>query len=130
MEIVNVDLATNSQIENMLNISDILGESIERSRRSSSVPMILMPSQSDRECIPSNQLSSIGFMGLMISLINAAINMVNNVNNNNNNRNNNNNDNNDNNANINIANLNSDTMNMQTAMAGRSLWSRLKRLMR
>ena len=56
--------------------------------------------------------------------------IVNNVNNNSNNRNNNNNDNNDNNDNINIANLNSDTMNMQMAMSGKSLWTRLKKLLR
>ena len=112
--------------------------------------MILIPSQSDKECVPSNQvwgnwhcifvntriyflfsqLSSIGFVGLVLSLINAAMSLVNNANSNNNNRNNNNNDNNDNNNNINIANLNSDTMNMQTAMAGRSLWSQMRRLLR
>ena len=63
-------------------------------------------------------------------MINAAMNIVSNANSNNSNRNNDNNDNNDNNNNINIANLNSDTMNMQTAMAGKSLWSRLKRLIR
>merc|ERR1711953_1406161 len=68
---------------------------VKRSR--SSVPMILMPRQSDKECIPSNQLSSIGFVGLVLSLLNAAMSLVNNVNSNNNNRNNNNNDNNDNN---------------------------------
>ena len=80
--------------------------------------------------ISSSQLSSIGFVGLVLSLINAAMSLVNNANSNNNNRNNNNNDNNDNNNNINIANLNSDTMNMQTAMAGKSLWSQMKRLLR
>ena len=78
----------------------------------------------------SSQLSSIGFVGLVLSLINAAMSLVNNANSNNNNRNNNNNDNNDNNNNINIANLNSDTMNMQTAMAGKSLWSQMRRLLR
>merc|ERR1711953_1628380 len=77
---------------------------VKRSR--SSVPMILMPRQSDKECIPSNQLSSIGFVGLILSLINAAMNIANNANSNNNDRNNNN-DNNDNNFNVNIANLNS-----------------------
>ena len=46
------------------------------------------------------------------------MNIVNNANNNNNNRNNNNNENNDNNDNINIANLNSQQMNMQFVMAG------------
>ena len=58
------------------------------------------------------------------------MNIVNNANSNNNDRNNNNNDNNDNNDNINIANLNSGQMNMQMVMAGRSLWTRLKRLLR
>ena len=58
------------------------------------------------------------------------MNIVNNANSNNNDRNNNNNDNNDNNDNINIANLNSGQMNMQMVMAGRSLWSRLKHLLR
>merc|ERR1719495_2309493 len=84
-----------------------------------------MPSQSDKECIPSNQLSSIGFVGFILSVVNAAINIVNNANSNNNN-----NDNNDNNDNINIANLNSGQMNMQMVMAGRSLWSRIRRLIR
>ena len=46
------------------------------------------------------------------------MNIVNNANSNNNNRNNNNNENNDNNDNINIANLNSQQMNMQFVMAG------------
>ena len=106
--------------------------------------MILMPSQSDKECIPSNQvwlccnnslhislqLSSIGFVGFILSVVNAAMNIVNNANSNNNDRNNNNNDNNDNNDNINIANLNSGQMNMQMVMAGRSLWTRLKHLLR
>merc|ERR1712156_1325268 len=72
--------------------------------------MILMPRQSDKECIPSNQLYS--------------MNIVNNANSNNNNRNNNNNENNDNNDNINIANLNSQQMNMQFVMAGRGLRTR------
>ena len=58
------------------------------------------------------------------------MNIVNNANSNNNDRNNNNNDNNDNNDNINIANLNSGQMNMQMVMAGRSLWTRVKRLLR
>merc|ERR1719483_1010449 len=92
------------------------------SKSSTSVPMILMPSQSDKECIPSNQLSSIGFVGFILSVVNAGMNIVNNANSNNNNRNNNN--------NINIANLNSGQMNMQMVMAGRSLWTRLKRLLR
>ena len=47
------------------------------------------------------------------------MNIVNNANSNNNNRNNNNNENNDNNDNINIANLNSQQMNMQFVMAGK-----------
>ena len=76
------------------------------------------------------QLSSIGFVGFILSVVNAAINIVNNANSNNNDRNNNNNDNNDNNDNINIANLNSGQMNMQMVMAGRSLWSRIRRLIR
>ena len=105
--------------------------------------MILMPRQSDKECIPSNQvfifvvavsslallvlikkwfffsqLSSIGFVGFILAVINASMNIVNNANSNNNNRNNNNNENNDNNDNINIANLNSQQMNMQFVMAG------------
>merc|ERR1719483_1192882 len=100
------------------------------SKSSTSVPMILMPSQSDKECIPSNQLSSIGFVGFILSVVNAGMNIVNNANSNNNDLNNNNNDNNDNNDNINIANLNSGQMNMQMVMAGRSLWTRLKRLLR
>merc|ERR1719397_806975 len=76
------------------------------SKSGSSVPMILMPRQSDKECIPSNQLSSIGFVGFILAVINASMNIVNNANSNNNNRNNNNNENNDNNNdNINIANL-------------------------
>merc|ERR1712156_706198 len=86
--------------------------------------MILMPRQSDKECIPSNQLSSIGFVGFILAVINASMNIVNNANSNNNNRNNNNNENNDNNDNINIANLNSQQMNMQFVMAGRGLRSR------
>ena len=68
----------------------------------SSVPMILIPRQSDKECIPSNQatpthllyrvsyfalqLSSIGFVGLVLSLVNAAMNIAQNVNSNNNDR--------------------------------------------
>merc|ERR1712156_246184 len=83
--------------------------------------MILMPRQSDKECIPSNQLSSIGFVGFILAVINASMNIVNNANSNNNNRNNNNNENNDNN---NIANLNSQQMNMQFVMAGRGLRTR------
>jgi hypothetical protein len=68
------------------------------------------------------QLSSIGFLGFVLSVVNAAINVANNLNSNNNNRNNNNNQNNDNNANINIANLNSMQMNMNMALApGRKL---------
>merc|ERR1712156_1055430 len=86
--------------------------------------MILMPRQSDKECIPSNQLSSIGFVGFILAVINASMNIVNNANSNNNNRNNNNNENNDNNDNINIANLNSQQMNMQFVMAGRGLRTR------
>ena len=66
-------------------------------------------------------MSSIGFLGLIISVINAVMSVANNLNSNNNNRNNNNNDNNDNNDNINIANLNSMQMNMNMVMAGRSL---------
>merc|ERR1712032_119337 len=83
-----------------------------------------MPRQSDKECIPSNQLSSIGFVGFILAVINASMNIVNNANSNNNNRNNNNNENNDNNDNINIANLNTQQMNMQFVMAGRGLRSR------
>ena len=64
------------------------------------------------------QLSSIGFVGFILAVINASMNIVNNANSNNNNRNNNNNDNNDNNDNINIANLNTQQMNMQFVMAG------------
>ena len=64
------------------------------------------------------QLSSIGFVGFILAVINASMNIVNNANSNNNNRNNNNNENNDNNDNINIANLNTQQMNMQFVMAG------------
>ncbi|XP_023321354.1 FK506-binding protein 6 [Eurytemora carolleeae] len=95
--------------------------------------MLLIPKQSDKQCIPSNQLSSIGFLGFIVSVINAAMSIANNLNSNNNNRNNNNNDNNDNNDNINIANLNSGQMNMNMVMAGRkrrSLYSSLLRLKR
>lgn len=94
---------------------------MKRSDYGSSVPMILIPKQSDKECIPSNQLSSIGFLGFIISVVNALISVANNLNSNNNNRNNNNNQNNDNNDNINIANLNSMQMNMNMVMAGRGL---------
>merc|ERR1712079_644411 len=83
------------------------------SKSGSPVPMILMPRQSDKECIPSNQLSSIGFVGFILAVINASMNIVNNANSNNNNRNN-----------INIANLNSQQMNMQFVMAGRGLRTR------
>merc|ERR1712032_870942 len=61
-----------------------------------------MPRQSDKECIPSNQLSSIGFVGFILAVINASMNIVN----------------------INIANLNTQQMNMQFVMAGRGLRSR------
>jgi len=105
-------------------LAEGMGTGRAYSKSGSSVPMILMPRQSDKECIPSNQLSSIGFVGFILAVINASMNIVNNANSNNNNRNNNNNENNDNNDNINIANLNTQQMNMQFVMAGRGLRSR------
>merc|ERR1712192_177350 len=100
-------------------LAEGMGTGRAYSKSGSSVPMILMPRQSDKECIPSNQLSSIGFVGFILAVINASMNIVNNANSNNNNRNNNN-----NNDNINIANLNTQQMNMQFVMAGRGLRSR------
>ena len=41
----------------------------KRSRDGSSVPMILIPSQSDKECIPSNQVKNIMKLGSFVNII-------------------------------------------------------------
>ena len=67
-----------------------------------------MPSEPDSTvagCVPSNKMSSVGFLAFVVSAMNGVISAVNNINDNNNNNNNNNNDNNQNNNNVNVANL-------------------------
>ena len=49
-------------------------------------PLIFIPEEGGKQCRPSKSLSSIGFLALVTSIINAVIQASNNINNNNNNR--------------------------------------------
>ena len=94
------------------------------------MPVVFIPEESETECIAENRMSSFGFLGLVLSAMNAVINVANNINNNNNNRNNNNNDNNNNQVNTNIANSMNEQMVMSMAMTGRRVLAmeRLRKL--
>jgi len=96
---------------------------LHRAKRSKSkdASLIFIPEKGGKQCRPSKSISSIGFLALVTSVVNAVISASNNINNNNNNRNNNNNDLNDNNNNVQVGNLGSMQMNMNMVMAGRQL---------
>ena len=80
--------------------------------RSKDAPLIFIPEKGGKQCRPKQSVSSIGFLALVTSIVNAVISASNNINNNNNNRNNNNNDLNDNNNNVQVGNLGSMQMNV------------------
>ena len=82
--------------------------------RSKEAPLIFIPEKGGKQCRPSKSISSIGFLALVTSVVNAVISASNNVNNNDNNRNNNNNDLNDNNNNVQVGNLGSMQMNVSS----------------
>merc|ERR1719150_2443428 len=63
------------------------------------MPVVFLPEESDLECLPSNRMSSFGFLAFVVQSINAVVNVANNINRERGqivNRNNNNNDNNNN----------------------------------
>ncbi len=77
-------------------------------------PLVFIPEKGGKQCRPSKSISSIGFLALVTSVVNAVISASNNINNNDNNRNNNNNDLNDNNNNVQVGNLGSMQMNVSS----------------
>merc|ERR1719323_958654 len=83
-------------------------------------PVVFLPNSNDgKDCVPSGNMSSFGYLSFVLSLINAVVNAANNVNNNQNNNNNNDNNNNDNNNNVNVANSNLNQNNDNSVTAGR-----------
>ncbi len=100
-----------------------LGTFIGCCRDSSEAPLLLMPDPASAAhsagCVPTNKISSVGFLAFVLSVMNGVISAVNNINDNNNNNNNNNNDNNQNNNNVNVANLaNSQTSTSMITVPG------------
>nr|XP_027209823.1 adenylate cyclase, terminal-differentiation specific-like [Penaeus vannamei] len=65
------------------------------------MPIVLVPEESAAECVSNNQLSSFGFLGFVLNVVNAVINVANNLNNNDNSNNDNDNNNNNNDGNTN-----------------------------
>ncbi|KAK3862246.1 hypothetical protein Pcinc_031877 [Petrolisthes cinctipes] len=65
------------------------------------LPVVLVEEEDGTECVASNHLSTFGFLGFVLNIVNAVINVANNINNNDNSNNDNNNNNNNNDLNIN-----------------------------
>ncbi|XP_042875889.1 uncharacterized protein LOC122255690 [Penaeus japonicus] len=92
------------------------------------MPIVLVPEESAAECVSNNQLSSFGFLGFVLNVVNAVINVANNLNNNDNSNNNNDNNNNNNDGNTNQVGITETATNDNppvTAIAGRRV-QRLK----
>ena len=89
--------------------------------RAQDAPLIFIPEEGGKQCRPAQSISSIGFLSLVVSIVNSVLMVSNNINNNNNNRNNNDNNLNDNNDNTNVGNIGSMQMNMNMVMVGRQL---------
>ena len=44
------------------------------------MPVVFLPEESDLECLPSNRMSSFGFLAFVVQSINAVVNVANNIN--------------------------------------------------
>ncbi|KAK4310507.1 hypothetical protein Pmani_017935 [Petrolisthes manimaculis] len=81
------------------------------------LPVVLVEEEDGTKCVASSHLSTFGFLGFVLNIVNAVINVANNINNNDNSNNNNNNNNNNNDLNINQAQITQSSTNTNTAMA-------------
>ena len=50
------------------------------------MPVVFLPEESDKQCLPSNRMSAFGFLAFVVQSVNAVVNVANNINSNNNNR--------------------------------------------
>ena len=44
------------------------------------MPVVFIPEESETECLPSNRMSSFGFLAFVVQSINAVVNVANNIN--------------------------------------------------
>ena len=55
---------------------------LSRGRRQAGgeMPVVFLPEESQTECLPSNRMSSFGFLAFVVQSINAVVNVANNIN--------------------------------------------------